>query len=269
MLDQLAPVGEIDLDRLLLPMPGTPVSQCDGPAYQRSVPGATTWVLSADENTRAWYRWLVGHQASFCVWRLMSEALAMVEAGRADAAATVTALYDSYSALLLYSGSCTAETYASVIRSRMRACHPAFSGTWARDFRDVLARLARVAPAAGSPLKGAVKFNRLVHMSVAARLVPSGGSLLRDSGHDTEQPSREEGDLLDSFFLTDRGELCARDFLAQLRRLTQTMLTDLGHRALDVHYDRAALNDFQSRVPAYLGIPQQVAGSILRRDDER
>ncbi|MET0133431.1 MAG: L-tyrosine 3-hydroxylase, partial [Kibdelosporangium sp.] len=201
---------------------------------------------------------------AFCVWRLMSENLAAAVAGREGALAVTSALYDSYSALLLYAGSCTPQVYDTVIRSKMKACDPAFSGTWARDYRQVLVRLAEVAPAPGSPLKAAIKFNRLVHMSVAARLVPVGGSLLRDSGREAHAaPSRLEGDLFDTFFLTSRQPVCVHDFVAQLRLLTAKILTDLGQHPVDVRYGRAELNDFQSRIAAHLATPVQVAESLL------
>lgn len=245
-------VQEIGLDRLVLPSPDEPFAPCG--SHRAARPGN----VSRDENTRAWHRWMLGHHAAFCVWRLMSEVLA---AGTAGVAA---ALYHAYSALLLYSGSCTPAVYDSVIRPRMRAAHPAFSGTWARDYRQVRAHLAEAAPAAGSPLKEAVKFNRLVHMSVAARLVPGGGSLLRDSARDVHAaPTQEETDLFDSFFLTDRGPVCAHDFVTHLRLRVATIRADLDDHPLDVHYDRAALNEFQSHLATHLAFPAEIAESVL------
>ncbi|GAA0362487.1 hypothetical protein NE235_22510 [Actinoallomurus spadix] len=256
------PVQKVDLGLLVLPLPDQPFAACDGPTHHRV--SAHETLIDADENTRGWYRWLLGHHVTFCIWRLMSESLGAVLAGRAEAADTVARLYDAYSALLLYAGSCTPAVYDSVIRSRMRARHPAFSGTWARDYREVLVRLAAVAPAPGTPLKESLKLNRLAHMSMAARLVPSGGSLLRDAGRDAHQaPTVEESDLLDSFFLTGRRSVCSREFVEQLHHRTRAVLTDLEHQPLEVRYDRAALDDLQARITTHIAFPAQAAEAIL------
>jgi hypothetical protein len=260
-VDTLPNLARILPGRLTLPMPDRAFSPCDRVRHLTS--SAPAFVDLTGAGTRAWYRWILGHHLSFCVWRLMAEALAAAARGSERALDVTARLYDSYSALLLYAGSCTPHVYDSQIRARMKACSPAFSGMWARDYREVLDRLATVAPAAGSPLKRALKFNRLVHMSTATRLVP-GPSLLRESGHDTHaQPTESECDLLDSFFLTDRAATCEHTFVAQLKLRTTMALGDLDRHRVDVHYDRAEVNDFQRRITAHLRAPEQLAEQVL------
>lgn len=206
----------------------------------------------------AWYRWVLGHHGSFVTWRLLSSALDRRDFDEA------AALYDAYSALLLYAGSCTPEVYAAVIRPRMTARHPAMSGTWARDYRHITAQLAEVVPARGSALKEAVKFNRLVHMTVAYRLVPTGRSLLRDAGHDVHQePTEEEQSIIDDFFLMDRAPNCVPGFVAALRARVSAILADVHLNPARAGYDREAVNRFQEEVPEHIGRLVSIAEAKL------
>jgi hypothetical protein len=181
---------------------------------------------------------------SFGVWQLICRTLSDA-AGYAD---FTPELFDVYSALLLYSGSCTPQVYADAIRPRMMSCHPAFSGTWSRDYERVRLLLSR--PLLGEPpvpaRQGvAVKFNRLVHMSVAKRLVPSGHSLLRESGHVDSPPTDDERDLFDAFFSTRRVTTCACEFVGQLLDRTVLILADLATYPVITQYGRGDLDRFQ------------------------
>lgn len=244
------------LPRLTVPLPHEPLAPCAGHAVDPVEPVGPS--PAGPEAEVAWYRWLLGHHGAFCAWRLLSDALGR---GDLDEAA---ALHDAYSALLLYSGSCRPEVYGSVIRPRMAARHPAMSGTWARDHRHATALLAGVRPTPGSALKEAVKFNRLVHMTVAARLVPSGGSLLRDAGWDVHRtPTEDEQGLLDDFFLVDRVPVCAHVFTASLRTRVAALMADLAVRPVRATYEREAVNHFQTDLPVHIGRLVLIAEAAL------
>ncbi|MEU7475016.1 L-tyrosine 3-hydroxylase [Lentzea sp. NPDC042327] len=244
------------LPRLTVPLPQNPLAPCAW--HPGDVDEPVGPPPSDSEAEFAWYRWLLGHHGAFCVWRLLSAALGR---GDLDEAAV---LHDTYSALLLYSGSCRPEVYLSVIRPRMAARHPALSGTWARDHRHAAALLAGARPAPGSALRAAVKFNRLVHMTVAARLVPVGGSLLRDAGRDVHQaPTEDEQALLDDFFLVDRAQVCAHVFTAALRARVAALLADLATQPVHAIYDRDAVNHFQTDLPVHIARLVPIAEAAL------
>lgn len=169
------------------------------------------------------YRWIMGHQVAFGVWWVQAGVLRSIRAStppaeRIDAAVR---LFDLYSVLLLYAGSCSPEVYAETVRADMRAWHPAFSGEWSRDYPvipELVGRLRRAhshAPVAR--LLDAEQRSRRVHFAVAAKLVPDGPSLLRAVGR---RPARHgtavENDLFDEFFHVRRAPLCQRAFAAQL-----------------------------------------------------
>jgi hypothetical protein len=184
----------------------------------------------ADGGKRARYRWMIGHHAAFGVWICLRHALnsAMGEpAGSAGSIDLASQLYDAYSVLFLYSGSCTAERYASSIRAEMVRHHPAFSGEWAADYvgLPVLTRqvLKHHSPDAVAPLAEAVRRNRQAHAAVAQRLVPGGKSLLQQSGR---RPgglcSQADHDTYDEYFAVRRSRVCALVFSTQItRRLAQ------------------------------------------------
>ncbi|WP_308013988.1 O-methyltransferase [Streptantibioticus parmotrematis] len=179
---------------------------------------------------------------SFGVWRLICGSLSGALAG-ADLAAE---LFDVYSALLLYSGSCTSQVYADAIRPRMMSCHSAFSGTWSRDYELVRTLLGPpLSRNRGTRLAVAVQFNRLVHMSVAKRLVPTGNSLLRDSGKAGVPPTDDERALFDLFFSTRRVSTCSVDFRTQMIERTDLILSDLAAQPVTTRHGRADLDRFQ------------------------
>ncbi|OEV32236.1 hypothetical protein AN219_00050, partial [Streptomyces nanshensis] len=72
--------------------------------------------MAPDDRIR--YRWLVGHQLAFVMWRLLRQTLedarCVPDADMLDRAAR---LYDIYTLLLLYTGSCSAERYAATVRA--------------------------------------------------------------------------------------------------------------------------------------------------------
>ncbi|WP_236725320.1 L-tyrosine 3-hydroxylase [Amycolatopsis orientalis] len=213
---------------------------------------------SGSEAEFAWYRWILGHHGSFVAWRLLSSALDRRDTDEA------AALFDAYSALLLYAGSCTPAVYATVIRPRMMARHPAMSGTWARDYRHITAQLSEFVPESGSTLKEALKFNRLVHMTVAHRLVPIGKSLLRDAGHDVhEAPTEEEQEIVDDFFLMDRAPNCVAGFVAALRARISAIIADARLNPVTEIYDRQVVNRFQEDLPEHISRVVSIAEATL------
>src|SRR5262249_26463326 len=103
-----------------------------------------------------------------------------------------------------------------------------------------------------SRLKRAVRFNRLVHMTVAKRLVPSGGSLRRESGNEDSVTTDAERDLLDAFFLTERTPVCRHGFAEQLTRRIILTLTDLAINPVPAHYGREEINRFQAELAGHV-----------------
>ncbi|GAB2665735.1 hypothetical protein GCM10027088_50670 [Nocardia goodfellowii] len=172
----------------------------------------------------------------------MAEALGALLGSSAPAAELVgraALLYDAYSVLFLYCGSCSAEVYQERIRPRMIAADPAFSGRWLRDHEPIppLLREVRAAcsPEQLAPLTAAVRNNHLVHSSVADHLVPAGGSLLRRSRDDTTAPATPaERALCDRFFRVERMALCRNEFLAQFASRLAEVRCDLVNHPLDV-----------------------------------
>lgn len=254
---------QLPVQLLVLPMPGKPYA-CPRPhaaqeAWRwpvaiREVPSPPT-----EERERSWYRWLLGHQASFCVWRLMCDELSALSPERedADGAAAmdrVAELYDGYSALLLYSGSCTPEIYHSVVRHNMVSVHLAFSGTWARDYERTLTLLSEHAEQRSPALMAALKTNRLTHMAVAKRLVPSGNSLLREAGAAHAPVTETDRQRLDAFFGTARGAVCREDLTAGLRRRVAAILRDVEQYPLNVTYGRPQIDALQDDVAFHLNL---------------
>ncbi|MQY18117.1 L-tyrosine 3-hydroxylase [Nocardia macrotermitis] len=251
------PVHDIELGLLRLPYPTDDFESCAGCRPVADPPVC----LHNDANTVAWYRWLLGHHVVFGIWRLMLAALA------ADDELTqprLAALYDSYSALLLYSGSCTPEAYVRVLRPRMYAADPAMSGTWARDFNRVRELQSRLTVPPDSPLAAAVRRNRKVHIKVAARLVPEGRSLLQDSGRDLRQKvTSGESDTMDAFFRTERGPICRHRFATQSRARAEAVLADLAANPVRAVYGHAATDEFGLELADHIATPLRLGEPLL------
>jgi hypothetical protein len=218
-----------------LPLPGDPFrGHNGGPMPAMGWPNAPD-----DRDDLALYRWWIGHQLTFCVWRLLSEQLISIareQQTHPRALATSIALYDVCSVLLLYTGSCSPEVHLRTIRPAMAAADPAFSGRWARDYRAIpglLRAIPRAPKADAAGLLAAARTNQVVHMAVAKRLVPDGPSLLRQSDRREDQPVTErERDLFDAFFLVKRADMSRSALLAQLRALTRLVASDVAERPL-------------------------------------
>ncbi|MDQ1740528.1 MAG: L-tyrosine peroxygenase [Pseudonocardiales bacterium] len=237
------------LEPLTLPYPGTgyqpdaPLLAAEFAETSRRIQTINEYGLPTGEvqpcleqDNLFWFRWITGHQVSFILWRMAANLLEEVALQRRSASSALPALIhyvDGYSAMLLYTGSCPRAEYHRVIRPSMQLRHPGFSGGWAPDYLPVRQLLrGRLAPLDQSPLSAelmeAVKLNQLVHEHVAAKLVPDGISLLRQSGHAAR---RQDGRLLsllyDNYFMTWRGPVSQSDVIAQLFRRLVAIMQDV------------------------------------------
>ncbi|GHF81304.1 hypothetical protein FHX82_003190 [Amycolatopsis bartoniae] len=230
------------LEVLPMPMPAQRLTAGDGEDVRGYLalavaPRPEVFASPDDPAERAFYRWVLGHHLAFGTWRLLGDLLEdLLRDGVTDAGMAEAALwYDRYSALQLYAGSCTADTYAQVIRARMMARNPAFSGVWARDYERVLALLGRYDLPADGVLKQALKRHRLIHMTLAKILVPQGESLLKQAGRRPgEGATDDERDTLDEFFLVHRRPTSDAEFRAHLLRRVAALQCDLAARPLDL-----------------------------------
>lgn len=260
------PTVHPELPVLRMPLPGRPFRPDDRcvscrprliPAQVRG-PSRVWWRSGWDEGSLAWFRWLLGHHLAAGVWRLQSDLLGTAldpETRRPDAIEAmhaVAAMFHTYSALLLYSGSCAPEVYARVIRTRMIARHPAFSGTWARDHEHVSALLGELKPLTDDTVRRSLRFNRLVHISVARRLVPVGRSLLRESGGDPRETTDADRDHFDEFFRISRDHVCRHSFAVQLTNRIRLAQDDIRESPVVVGYGNDELHRLQANLSAQL-----------------
>ncbi|MEU1124405.1 hypothetical protein ABZ371_12765 [Streptomyces sp. NPDC005899] len=187
-----------------------------------------------------WFRWITGHQATFAVWQLTAHALHQAR-NRADPTPSLRAmtdLTDAYTSMLLYTSSCPADVYGTVIRPSMYLQHRSFSGTWAPDFVPVrgLLRGRKTewdSTPEGERLKHAVRTYHTVHAGVAAKLVPGGRSLLQESSAEITPTQPETQALLyDHYFLTLRAPVGAVELIDQLRSRLRAIWLDVATNGL-------------------------------------
>ncbi|MEU6485682.1 hypothetical protein [Streptomyces sp. NPDC046887] len=216
-------------------------------ALTGSGPGAAALVDAAPASSYEqlfWFRWIIGHQVTFALWRLMGRVLEEVGEKGPDAVpgpgamARLECYAHGYSAMLLYSGSCPTALYQRLIRPAMFLQHRGFSGTWAPDFYQVRSLLrGRPLPWTDDPraagVVAALGAQRAVHDSVAARLVPGGRSLLQQSINEAPvKPSERTAVLYDNFFMTLRGPVPDEAVAAQLVRRLRAVGLDLAVNGL-------------------------------------
>lgn len=181
-------------------------------------------VAPTQDVRRAWFRWITGHQACLGCWRLAGMNLMAVlrDQSCVDPLVRETALLLRTSAAMVrYAGSCTSDVYATVVRPSMLRCHPAFTGRWSLDYAPLpgLIRAASDTETIGSGPAGTLRTTfaayTKVHAQVARRLVPDGGSLLREhGGWDALTVDFETGaELFDAFFHVER----ARTTIGEVR----------------------------------------------------
>ncbi|MEU6095019.1 L-tyrosine 3-hydroxylase [Streptomyces sp. NPDC047079] len=185
-----------------------------------------------------WFRWITGHQLTFMVWQELGRRAAEAAAPASpDEMAAAARLVRGYSAMLLYTASCTRDVYQRVIRPSMALHHPGFSGAWARDYGPVRALLRGRLPAAWDGRAHALlqecTLNEAVHEGVAAKLVPDAPSLLQASaGNGRTLPRNVLAVLFDTYFLTLRAPSSPSDIAAQLLRRVRVVRDDLAANGL-------------------------------------
>jgi hypothetical protein len=114
----------------------------------------------------------------------------------------------------------------------MAARHPGFDGSWAPDYqavRGVLCGQGRL----GHALAEQQWLNSVVRVGIAAKLVPSGRSLLKrfkQNGRPgvVDRPQA----VFDSFFLTSRGPVSRDEVIGQLTRRVNEIGWDLATNGL-------------------------------------
>ncbi|WP_306796456.1 L-tyrosine 3-hydroxylase [Nocardia sp. XZ_19_369] len=198
-----------------------------------------------EEERLFWYRWIAGHQLSFLLWRAMCDVVwHHPEDDGPDERELdlLTTCVDGYSAMLLYSSTVPRDHYHAYTRVRMALQHPAFSGTWAPDYRPVRRLFRGKMPWQDDPacaaLDEAVARNEVTHSHIADHLVPDGHSLLQKSaGAPGVSVSREKEDLYDNFFLTVRRPVSHAEFVAQLDSRIAELAADLEYNGLYPNVD--------------------------------
>lgn len=226
-----------------------------------------------------WFRWIIGHHVSMLIWRLMGDVLADVHQDTPDRlhCEAFCQYIDSYSVALVYTSTAPRAIYHSEIRRRMTLQHPAFSGTWAGDYRPV-ARLMRgrtgwLAEPSCADVADSVARNTAIHDHIADHLVPDGGSLLREAAN-TAGPSvsLDKEDLFDNFFMTIRRPTTRIEALRQLAERVGLIAEDLERHGLyplvdGVHHPVLGTNteretaDLVSRTPEVLATALRSATS--------
>ncbi|QIS09870.1 hypothetical protein [Nocardia arthritidis] len=184
-----------------------------------------------------WFRWITGHQITFVLWQLTARILGRPTMDQ-ETAEVLTFLAEGYSAILLYTSSCTRDSYERVIRPSMYRQHHGFSGSWAPDYMLVRSlyngrALASEPRDTTERLHRAVRVNQLVHAAVAARLVPGSESLLRTSISEIRlQPRSTLGVVYDQFFMTVREPVPDEEIISQLIRRLRAVLIDVWRNGL-------------------------------------
>lgn len=229
--------GFAEISHLAIPFPDEPFLHCtecvSGRHERLGIERASeTPPLSAAD--LAYLRWILGHHVAVCIWRLLADALRETRAPSRDESQPGRAVFllDAYSAMLVYTGSCTAEVYKTTLRPKMMATSPAFSGAWARDY-EPLRKLVKVHSLDRTgPLAQAYRANVAVHISQAKRLVPDGVSLLQSSHGSAAKVTDEERELFDRFFRIHRARCCRWQFGKQLVSRISIVLDDLRRQPL-------------------------------------
>ncbi|MFX4292934.1 L-tyrosine 3-hydroxylase [Streptomyces bohaiensis] len=207
-----------------------------GPDPSPTAPAGPGAADSAEE--LFWFRWITGHQLTFLLWQeLGRRAAGAVAPAQSDEVAAAVRLVRGYSAMLLYTASCTRDVYHRVIRPSMALHHPAFSGSWARDYGSVRALLRGRPPAAWADRADALveecALNEVVHEGIALKLVPDAPSLLQAAaGPGRPLPRDIRAVLYDTYFLTLRAPCSPAEIAVQLLRRVRAVCDDLAANRL-------------------------------------
>ncbi|MFC8450652.1 L-tyrosine 3-hydroxylase [Kitasatospora sp. NPDC057223] len=235
-------------------------------------PGELDRPTSADE--LFWFRWITGHQLTFVLWQELGRLAADATGTQnpPDDARAAARLIRGYSALLLYTASCTREVYQRVIRPSMALCHPRFTGAWARDYVPVRPLLRNRLPAAWSEEEEALRhegaLNNAVHEGIGGKLVPGAPSLLQTASSGQMLPRDVCAVLFDTYFLTLRAPCEPWEAAAQLLRRVRAVQNDLRTNGLYPEFASSRHEKPSSlTAPDVLAIEQripQILSSIAR-----
>nr|CAA55748.1 lmbB2 [Streptomyces lincolnensis] len=187
-----------------------------------------------------WFRWITGHQVTFVLWQLLASVLAESAegpGGEARAAERARRYVRGYSLMLLYTSSCPRSVYDRLIRPHLALQHRHLSGAWARDYHPVRSLLRGRLPAGldDAPLREECRLNHHVHEGIAAKLVPSGVSLLQQTNQHQEQRFLHRdrlSSLYDCVFLTVRAPASYEQVVTQLVRRLHAIGQDLAANGL-------------------------------------
>lgn len=216
-----------------------------------------------------WFRWITGHQTTFILWQLLAQ---VVKHGASDeevAAAdqeSCRVFICGYSAMLLYTGSCTREIYHRVIRPGMILQHPGFSGSWARDFWPVRGMLrAGGGEPPDTPLGRERALNVLIHEGIAEKLVPGGRSLLKSVAGQPGMTWKRStlAVIYDTYFLTLRAAVPHEVVLRQLMRRLHAIGRDLAANGLYPAYASSADERPESLRSAWVEECEQTIAATL------
>lgn len=223
--------------------------------------------------TRAWFRWITGHQVSFLIWRFIADSCELRHVASVDPRITAQ-LVDGYSASLVYTCAMSTDEYADSVRPAMERTHRAFSGSWAPDYRPI--RTLMVSPrkataalgAGGEEVVARIRECHDVHRQAADYLVPARVSLLQQSKRATGSTGAPEdnGFIFDSFFLVARRDISVVTALEQLERRVSVVTGDLerikGQEAAEHGYAGLLAEVFgtaQQRIFAALASAAEIA----------
>ena len=186
-----------------------------------------------------WFRWITGHQLTFLFWQELRRRAgeAPTAPGGPGGLPSAARLVRGYSAMLLYTASCTRDVYHRLIRPSMVRYHPGFAGSWARDYGHVRALLRGRLPTAwggrADPLLRECTLHDAVHEGIARKLVPGAPSLLQASaGSGRILPREVRAVLYDTYFLTLRAPCSRPDVTSQLLRRVRAVRDDLTANGL-------------------------------------
>lgn len=204
-----------------------------------------------------WFRWVIGHQTTFILWRLLAVQIASARTALVEPANAIKGagqFVRAYSGMLLYTGSVSRVEYHRSIRPRMVREHPAISGGWASDYRPVRrilrARDQLVDLGGLDSFAGECALSERIHQGIADKLVPSGVSLLQAAsiaGKASPLTLAARSAIYDRCFSTVRAEVSYEEIIGQLKRRVRTIQYDLA----DNGWCPADCSD-SSEVPAVL-----------------
>ncbi|MEU5835585.1 L-tyrosine 3-hydroxylase [Streptomyces diacarni] len=232
----------------------------------RADPGTAAAMVPADEpeiDRVFWFRWITGHQTTFCLWQLLAAVLEKASSPTDPAEADrlsqqARCMVRCFSLILLYTSAPPRDIYERVIRLPMGRQHANLSGAWAKDYgpvRPLIRGRIRVGEGAtAAALADECALNDRVHEGIAAKVMETGVSLLLTT-HDRPSVTPLARDtrrwLYDGIFLTTRSPVSYELIVRQLLRRVHAILLDITANGLYPSYAPSAHDE-----PAELRTPE-------------